>query len=250
MYLIYTLNDQIERRPFRTASTLSSQDYKHILNNDLIDFDCIDAYCVINQNLVPRIYEELQIESLPLARPKPLRGFDEKLSENPITHCLLPNLIICGHKKATYPILIAPLGQYDFILKKPWMNKYNVLLDIMKNKILFVPGRCNHEDNQASSNSELVFVSTTPSPQPPPIILKRSKPPSPSVEDDHNTLSNNSNTSRPSRYRTPSPRDTKKRRLKDPKYLDICEIDTNAFFINAKDKKNKLFSLTLNKVTF
>ena len=128
------------------------------------------------------------------------------------------------------------------------MNKHGVLLNMMKDRILFMPGRCNHEGNQASLDSELVFVSAKPSPQPPPVILKRSKPPPPTVEDDLDTTSSDSDLSGSIRRRTPFLRDTKEQRLKDPEYLDICEISADAFFMNAKDGKNKLFSLTLNEV--
>ena len=34
------------------------------------------------------------------------------------------------------------------------------------------------------------------------------------------------------------------------KYLDIVEILITLFYIFAKDKNNKLFSLTLNKIIF
>ena len=73
---------------------LASQGIRVILINRLVDCDCTEVYTVINENLVPILYEELGLELYRLSRPKLLRGFDGKLIDKPITYCLLPNLII------------------------------------------------------------------------------------------------------------------------------------------------------------
>ena len=41
-------------------------------------------------------------------------------------------------------MLITDLGNQHIILGKPWMNKHKVLLDMADDRIVFVPGRCDH----------------------------------------------------------------------------------------------------------
>ena len=38
------------------------------------------------------------------------------------------------------------------------MNKHGVLLDMLVDKILFVPGRCDHDGNVISFVEELTFI--------------------------------------------------------------------------------------------
>lgn len=266
MCLADTPNDPLARRPFNTEAILSSQDREYPVDNSLVDCGCTGAYTVINEAIVPKVCAQLQIEPLPLSVPKPLRGYDGKLSEKPITHCLLPNMSVGGHKEGTCPMLIAPLGNHDVILGKPWMNKHGVLLDMLRDKVLFVPGRCNHDGDKVSPREDLTFLTpvATPSPASSPVILKRPRPPSPTVEaeeedpasssDDRHEADKDSSDSDAfilgsSRGRTiPNPREIKKQKASNPDYLDIHEISADAFYMNAKDKRNKLFSLTMNEV--
>lgn len=172
MCLMDTPNDPLARRPFRTTATLFAGEQSHVLKDTLADTGCSGAHLVINEALIPSICEQLQIEPVPLSRPKPLRGYDGKLAERPITHCIFPGLSIDGHREGTCPMLIAPL-QHDLILGKPWMNKHKVVLDMMKDKILFLPGRCEHDGNTTSAPADLPF-------SPAPVSkVAPNKPPSP-----------------------------------------------------------------------
>ena len=62
--------------------------------NSLVDYSYIGVYTVINETLVPKVYERLGLQLIPLIASKPLRGYDGKLSKKLITHYLLPNLTI------------------------------------------------------------------------------------------------------------------------------------------------------------
>lgn len=173
MCLIDTKNDPLARRPLKTSVTISSGTRKHILSA-LVDSGCLGAYTVINRKLVPEICEKLQIQPILLPKPKPIRGYDGRLADKPIIDMILPKLIVHGHEEATCPILIADL-QHDMILGKPWMNKHGVLLDMMVDKLLFVPGRCNHDGDIASALKDLSFIPdpttrTRYTPDSPPII--------------------------------------------------------------------------------
>ena len=77
------------------------------------------GYAFIDRSLVPSICERLNIEPIPLFKPKRVRGFDEQISPRPLTHCIHPNLILQGHKELTAPLFITDLGPHAAILGKP-----------------------------------------------------------------------------------------------------------------------------------
>ena len=60
--------------------------------NSLINCDCIKTYIVINEAIVSKICERLQIESYFLFKLKPLREYDNQLVKRFITHYLLLTL--------------------------------------------------------------------------------------------------------------------------------------------------------------
>ena len=59
MYLLDTPKDSLARRPFKTIVILSSQDNKFKVVNSLVDYSYIGVYTVINETLVPKVYERL-----------------------------------------------------------------------------------------------------------------------------------------------------------------------------------------------
>ena len=123
---------------------------------------------------------------------------------------------------------------------------------MLKDKILFVPGRCEHDGNQTSPPEDLSFLPTPspPSPSiPPSPTLKR--PPTPTCEDEgYETASESpSSSEQPSKpRRTPSPRAAKEQRTSSPDALDIVEIEAPAFHMLASNKANKLFSITPSEI--
>ena len=118
MYLAETLRDPLARRAFMAISTLVSGKLKHILEDSLVDYRYTSTHIIINKAIVPKIYKKLGIQPIPLSTPKPLRGYNSKLSKKPITHFILSALIINSHYESIYPMLIAPL-QHNIILGKP-----------------------------------------------------------------------------------------------------------------------------------
>ena len=118
------------------------------------------------------------------------------------------------------------------------MNKHGVVLDMLRDKILFLPGRCNHDSNQISTMDELPFLPTpelrppTP-PTPPPVILKRQSPPPPTYDNETDSDTSSSN---------------KDENSKEPESIDIAEINAAAYYQLAREKGNKLFTLTMNEI--
>lgn len=77
MCLVETDRDHLARRSFKTKATLSSQGRKYELLDGLVDCGCSGAYVVLNERLVPKICDELQLQPMLLSKPKPLRGLME-----------------------------------------------------------------------------------------------------------------------------------------------------------------------------
>ncbi len=92
---------------------------------------------LIHANLVNRVCEKLEIQSISLTKKKLIRDYDEKISKKIITHKILLNLIIESHKKFTVSMLIADINHHEVILSKLWMNKNEILLNIWNDVIVF-----------------------------------------------------------------------------------------------------------------
>ena len=103
-----------------------------------------------------------------------------------------------------------------------------MLLNIIRDKILFVLGRYSYDGSEASSSTELAFARPPKLSAPPlPGSLKPLTPP-PLVS-------------------TASPELITKK--DDPRSLDIVEILATAFYIEARNKDNNLFSLIISNIS-
>ena len=92
-----------------------------------------------------------------LSKSKSLKGYDDRIVKKPITYYLLSIIIVNNYREGTCSMLIALLI-YNIILGKLWINKYRVLLDIMKDKILFVLDRYNYNSNKTSIAKDLAIL--------------------------------------------------------------------------------------------
>ncbi len=107
----------------------------------LINSDSV-IHTLIHANLVNRVCEKLEIQSISLTKEKLIRDYDEKISKKIITHKILLNLIIESHKKLTVSMLIADINHHEVILSKLWMNKNEILLN-MQNDVIVFPNQLN-----------------------------------------------------------------------------------------------------------
>jgi len=103
----------------------------------LINSDSV-AHTLIHANLVNKVCEKLEIQSISLTKEKLIRDYDEKISKKIITHKILFNLIIESHKKLTVSMLIADIDHHEVILSKLWMNKNEILLNMQNDVIVFL----------------------------------------------------------------------------------------------------------------
>jgi len=115
---------------------LNSQNQSFSLHS-LINSDSV-AHTLIHTNLVNRVCEKLEIQSISLTKEKLIRDYDEKIFKKIITHKILFNLIIESHKKLTISMLIADIDHHEVILSKFWMNKNEILLNMWNDVIVFL----------------------------------------------------------------------------------------------------------------
>ena len=123
---------------------------------------------------------------------------------------------------------------------------------MLKNKILFVFDRYEHDENQTSSSKNLSFLSTSSSLSSSRSLsstLKRS--PTSTCEDESyeivfESLSSSEQSSKS--RRTSNSRTAKKQRTSLSDALNIVEIEASAFHILTSNKINKLFSITSSEI--
>ena len=130
------------------------------------------------------------------------------------------------------------------------MNKYEIILDMFKNKILFLFKQCDYNNNKISTSKDLSFLSNASS-----IVITR--PSKFIVENDSNENNFDMNYSKnvsnkkelTSRKRSISIFKTfKKNKIQKSDLIDIAEIDASAYYHLIRNKENKLFSLIMNEI--
>ena len=147
IYLTNTSNNLLARYSLIIIIILLLQ-YRISLYATLVNSNYSNIYTIISEIIVSRLYKILQLKSISLLKLKLLREYNNKLIKKSITYYLLLNLSVSDYKKRTYSILITPLNIYNVILKKLQINKYKILLNILKNKILFISRRYNYNSNK------------------------------------------------------------------------------------------------------
>jgi WD domain, G-beta repeat len=163
-------NDPCALEPLVTQCTLSSLGTVFRTLPVLIDTGAT-GYGFIDETIVQQVCETLSIQPIPLSRPKPIRGFDGHLAK-PITHAIYPSLTIQSHSERTAPLLITRLGQHPMILGKTWLNTHGVLLDMLHDKLIFRPNRCDHDLPVSSTTTSTVLSEPKEAKQPPPQITE------------------------------------------------------------------------------
>ena len=110
---------------------------------------------LIDLEMARYVCDVLKISFIQLAKPKPIRGFDDKPASS-ITHAIYSTLTVQSHTKLLAPFLITKLGQHPLILDKPWMQKHNVILNMSCDKLTFGPEHCQHPGSLPAAVNTLV----------------------------------------------------------------------------------------------
>ena len=98
----------------------------------------VTNYVFIDRNLVSEIYELLEINLIRLTKPKKFRDYNNQIAKKSIIEIFYPNLVLPDYKKLIAPILITDLEQHAAILNKLWINRFEILLDINNDTIIFL----------------------------------------------------------------------------------------------------------------
>ena len=124
------------------------------------------------------------------------------------------------------------------------MNKYEVVFNMLKDKILFIFKRYKYNDNKISTFENLSFLLKTLF-----IIITRSfkfiiKNESNKNNFDINHFKNILN----KKKSTSTFKAFKKKIIKKFNFIDIIEINVSIYYYLIRNKKNKFFSLIINKI--
>ena len=120
------------------------------------------------------------------------------------------------------------------------MNKYEIILDIRKDKILFISKRCEHNDNKVSTSENLSFLSIISF-----IIITSFK----SIVENSNEESFDMNSLKDTKKKSTSIfKAFKKRMIQKLDLLNIIEINISIYYYLIRSKENKLFFLIINKI--
>ena len=116
------------------------------------------------------------------------------------------------------------------------MNKYKVVFDMFKNKILFIFKRCEYNNNKILISKNFSFLSIILS-----IIIIRFFKFIIKNESDKNNFNINSLKDILNRKRSTFTFKTLKKMIKKFNFINIIEIDALAYYYLIYNKKNKLF---------
>ena len=157
-------------------------------------------------------------------------------------------------------MFITALGQHSAILGKPQMKKHRVLLDILRDKVIFLPEYSNY---QRSISPPLVPAKITPKPALEPLVPQKKpsitilrRPPPPAYKDPADFA--------PKEDPLPSKKKRKKKRPNLPlpdtsssessdseaERIDIHQVNTTGYLHLAKQLDMQLFSLTISEIDY
>ena len=124
------------------------------------------------------------------------------------------------------------------------MNKYEVIFDMLKDKVLFVFERCEYDDNKISIAEDLSFLSIISFV----IIIRSFKSIVKNESNEDNFDINHSKDISNKKRSTLTFKTFKEKMIKKPDLIDIIEIDVSAYYHLTRNKENKLFSLIMNEI--
>ena len=105
--------------------------------------DCT-AYTMIDEALVETICGQFQIVSILLFVFRSLCGYNGQIAFKSIIHVIYFILKVNGHAEQICSMLIVSLNNHRIIISKSWMNRHEVILNILYDRIVFKSTRCKH----------------------------------------------------------------------------------------------------------
>ena len=124
------------------------------------------------------------------------------------------------------------------------MNKYEVVFDMLKNKVLFLFKRYNHNNNKISTSKDLSFLSNALFI----IIIRSFKIIVKNNSNENNFDINHSKDVFNKKRSILILRIFKEIKIQKSDLIDIAEINASAYYHLIRNKENKLFSLIMNEI--
>ena len=149
--------DSFIRRLLVINCTLSFNDNRHRLEA-LIDIDATD-YAFIDREIAQLVCNMLNMKSVSLLKSKSLIEFDDRHASS-ITHVIYFKLTIELHFELIVFLLIIDLDSHSIILEKSWMNKHEVILNMIYDKLIFKSFKCSHHDSILSQAMQIRRLKT------------------------------------------------------------------------------------------
>ncbi len=128
-------DDSFTSESLTIECVLSSNEISYSLKS-LIDTEAAD-YSFIDELIAQIVCNQLQIELLTLIKAKSIREFDDHYAKKLIIHVIYSNLTVQDHTIDTASMLITRLDQHQMILKKTWMNKIDLVIDMRIDSLQF-----------------------------------------------------------------------------------------------------------------
>ena len=115
---------------------------------------------------------------------------------------------------------------------------------MLKDKILFLFERCDHNNNKISTSKDFSFLPNASS-----VVITRSFKFIVENDSNENNFDMNHFKNVFNRKRSTSIFKTfKEMKIQKPDLIDIAEIDTSAYYHLIRNKENKFFSLIINEI--
>ena len=109
----------------------------------LVDIN-VTEYTFIDEIKTQIVCDNLNIKFIFLFKSRFIKNFDNKLIRQFITHMINLSFIVQSYIKSLCFVLITKLNNYSIIIDKSWMNKHEIILIIIYDKLIFVSDRCSH----------------------------------------------------------------------------------------------------------
>ena len=124
------------------------------------------------------------------------------------------------------------------------MNKYKIIFDMLKDKMLFIFKRYKYNDNKILTFKNLSFLLKTSSI----VIIRPFKFIIKNESNKNNFDINHFKDILNKKRSTLTPKIFKEKMIKKSDFIDIIKINASIYYYLTRNKKNKLFSLIINEI--
>ena len=148
------LKDLFNKRTFETVYKLKNNDELKTFN--LLNTDST-KHIFIDEKFAQEVCEKLQITFQQLLKFKLIREFDDR-SKVTVTHVIYFIMTVNRHRKNLISLLITKLRNHKLILKRLWMKRHDIILNMINDFFIFWFDHCDHFDVYIHENKNEMNV--------------------------------------------------------------------------------------------